>query len=271
MKWLFSILLIANIGILIWSYPQNRHDGQERQALEQIGDLRLINEPPTDQAAMVGKDAGKPESPSPESVTENTTPPDDLTAHTEIAEKPLLEEMPAQQPQPPEAEKAVPEAVAVAKQKPQCETIGVFEKRTQAELLSVQLRALGLKPDIASETTNEQAGFWVLIPPQSSRDQAIGIAHKLEAAGVEDLWRFTSGNLAHAISLGLFRDEERALARRNKIAALGFNPEVTPRYRESTQYWLRFQYTGESPITTEKWQDFKQTFPDIERSRVDCQ
>ena len=271
MKWFFSILLIANIGILIWSYPQHRPDGQGPRASEQIGELRLMSEAPPDQAVMAGNGIDNSMEPSQQNDAETSISPDEPAVTADIAEKPLLEEMPAQQKQPPEAEKPAPEAVAMAEQKPQCETIGEFEKRTQAELLSVQLRALGLKPDIASETTNEQAGFWVLIPPQSSRDQAIGIAHKLEEAGVEDLWRFTSGNLAHAISLGLFRDEERAIARKDKIAALGFKPEVKPRYRESTKYWLRYQYTGESPITTEKWQDFKRMFPDIETARADCQ
>lgn len=268
MKWFFSILLIANIGILIWSYPQHRHDGQGQHASEQIGDLRLVRELPSE---MAGNDNGDSMTPSQQSGAETPTPPDEPVEPADITEKPLLEEMPPQDKRPPEAEKPAPETVAMTEQMPRCETIGVFEKRTQAELLSVQLRALGLKPDIASETANEQAGFWVLIPPQSSRDQAIGIAHRLEEAGVEDLWRFTSGSLAHAISLGLFRDEERAIARRDKIAALGFNPEVKPRYRESTRYWLRYRYTGESPITTEKWQGFKRTFPDIETARADCQ
>ena len=269
MKWLFSILLIANVGIFIWSYPQQRQVAGGSGITEEIGELRLVGEP---QSAPVKVAADE---------TDNTTPPLQLRESDEPVQvdtpaastadmKPQQDAMPATARKPSEEEKSPPATVAATPSKPQCESIGVFEKRAQAETLSVQLRALGLKPDIAAETSNEQAGFWVLIPPQPTRDQAIEIAHQLEAAGVEDLWRFTSGGLAHAISLGLFRDEERAIARKDQIAALGFNPVVKPRYRESTKYWLRYQYTGDSPVTAEKWLEYKQSFPDIESTSIEC-
>jgi cell division protein FtsN len=255
MKWLFSILLIANLGIFIWSYPQQRQAATTRHMPEQMGDLRLVRESPakaSDMAASTADEAGSV-MPQVEKMTPPETPKESVAAHDM---------------NPVEGEIAEPDAMV--KVQSICETIGVFEKRQQAELLSVQLRALGLKPDIASESSNEQAGYWVLIPPQPTREQAIGTARELEAAGVEDLWRFTSGNLARAISLGLFRDEERAVARRDQIATLGFNPEVRPRYRELTKYWLSYQYSGESPITASKWQDFKQMFPEIETHTIDC-
>ena len=34
------------------------------------------------------------------------------------------------------------------------------------------------------------------------------IQERLKKAGISDLWRFTEGTLANAISLGLFRDRE---------------------------------------------------------------
>jgi cell division protein FtsN len=151
-----------------------------------------------------------------------------------------------------------------------CGTVGKFGKRSQAELLSVRLLAQGVKTDITSELSNTQAGFWVLIPPQPDRSAAIKIAKQLEAAGVADLWRFTSGKLAHAISLGLFRDRERAQARRDQIANLGFEPEVSPRYREQTHYWLNYRYIGETPLTKARWQELKEQHPELEREEEPC-
>ncbi|MEJ2590989.1 MAG: SPOR domain-containing protein [Candidatus Thiodiazotropha sp.] len=269
MKWLFSILLIANVGIFVWSYPQQRQVEGESNAAEEIGELRLVGEP---QSAPVKVAANETDDTEPPQQLRDTDKPAQVDTQTDSTAdmKPQQDAMPAAANKPAEEEKSPPDAVAATPPKPQCESIGVFEKRAQAETLSVQLRALGLKPDIAAETSNEQAGFWVLIPPQPTRDQAIEIAHQLEAAGVEDLWRFTSGALAHAISLGLFRDEERAIARKGQIAALGFNPVVRPRYRESTKYWLRYEYTGDSPVTAEKWQEYKQSFPDIETTTIEC-
>jgi cell division protein FtsN len=153
---------------------------------------------------------------------------------------------------------------------PICGTVGKFDKRSQAELLSVRLLAQGVKTEITSESSNEQAGFWVLIPPQPNRTAAIKIAKKLEAAGVTDLWRFTSGELAHAISLGLFRNRARAQVRRDKIANLGFKPEVRPRYRDQTYYWLNYRYIGETPLTEARWQKLIKQHPELERQEESC-
>ncbi len=151
-----------------------------------------------------------------------------------------------------------------------CGNVGYFDKRSQAELLSVKLLAQGVKSDIASELSNEQAGYWVLIPPQKDREGAVEVAKQLEAAGVADIWRFTSGNLAHAISLGLFRDEERAIARRDQISGMGFEPEVRPRYREQSRYWLNYRYTGESSLNDEFWNEVESEFPDLQRDEKPC-
>jgi cell division protein FtsN len=153
---------------------------------------------------------------------------------------------------------------------PGCSIIGYVESRSDAEQISVRLRALGLKPEIQSERRNEQAGFWVLIPPQQTRQDAIKIAKRLERSGVNDLWRFTSGDLAHAISLGLFRDEERAEVRRSEIKALGFESIIQPRYRESTRYWLSFQATGNNPIKEIDWQGLLQDYPQLVAEQIDC-
>lgn len=260
MKWLFSILLIANLGLLIWLYPQREQAAATQGPLAQMGELRLVGEVP---AKPAGASALQEEV---ESVTPDL---EQQQAAKTIDAKSPVEAIPPPEVKPVPAGNVESEA-AVVEAQPQCETIGVFEKRVQAELLSVQLLALGLKPEIASETSNEQAGYWVLIPPQPTRTDAIDTAKELEAAGVADLWRFTSGNLAHAISLGLFRDEERAEARKQQIAALGFAPEVRPRYRQLTKYWLIYSYTEESPVTEEKWQEFQEMFPDIENETVAC-
>ena len=86
-----------------------------------------------------------------------------------------------------------------------------------------------------------------------------------------DLWRFTSGKLAHAISLGLFKHESRAEIRRKAIAEKGFDVEVRPRYRQKTQYWLSYSYTDASSMTDGQWSELTTIFPEIERLNIDCQ
>jgi cell division protein FtsN len=153
----------------------------------------------------------------------------------------------------------------------QCMRIGPLSKREEADKLSLNLFALGLLPELHSEISNEQEGYWALVPPQKNRATAVSIVRQLREAGVTDLWRFTSGSLAHAISLGLFRNERRAEIRKRQIEKKGFDVEVRPRYHQKTRYWLGFVISGDSPVTEAKWGELVKSFPEIEREVVDCQ
>ncbi len=264
MKWLFSILLIANLGMFIWLYPQADDANSRAVAPSDVGELLLVGETPepvapegdslTDVEPAQALPPSRPETAA--SAEQSGVPPMVVTSEQVAAQEPS---------QPPAGET---ESVVTAS--PVCGTLGVFEKRTQAELASVRMLAAGTKTEITAETSNDQAGFWVLIPPQKNRAAAINISKRLEEAGVADLWRFTSGKLAHAISLGLFRDEARARARRDQIAAMGFEPVVRPRYREQTRYWLNYRYTGENPLAESYWQELSREYPQLERNESPC-
>jgi cell division protein FtsN len=264
MKWFFSTLLIANLGMFIWLYPQQDMASDGSAVPDDVGKLRLVSEetesdrPSADN--VLGAYAVEDESPlntdQPVSAEPSRVPPmvvtSDQAASQVSAQAAPEENRPAPQPSPI------------------CGTLGVFDKRSQAELVSVRLLAKGGKTEITAESSNDQAGYWVLIPPQQNRAGAISIAKRLEEAGVSDLWRFTSGELAHAISLGLFRDRERAQARSNKINAMGFDSEVRPRFREKTRYWLNYRYQESASFQDSTWRELQASFPGIERNEGPC-
>ncbi|MCG7916295.1 MAG: hypothetical protein N0E37_00920, partial [Candidatus Thiodiazotropha taylori] len=97
------------------------------------------------------------------------------------------------------------------------------------------------------------------------------IAKKLEESGVSDLWRFTSGKLVHAISLGLFRDEIRAGDRKREIDALGFDSVIQPRYREKTNYWLSYKTGDRAVLGDQDWAGLVKDFPELVRKEIECQ
>ncbi|MCU7893113.1 MAG: hypothetical protein KZQ78_16605 [Candidatus Thiodiazotropha sp. (ex Ustalcina ferruginea)] len=283
MKWLFFILLLANLGLFLLIYPQGSQVNGAHKVLSNMGELTLFHET-VEPSAEVSD--GEPITPSVdekqvedlsdetvnnklengEAVIEPTsslaseplTPPQQVPSSEQVDNEPpvVLAETPEPQPIP---------ATLI------CKTVGFLESRSDADIVSVRLRALGLKPDLQSETRNEQAGVWVLIPPQLSRHKAIEIANRLEKDGIADLWRFTSGELVHAISLGLFRDGERAEARRKEITEMGYEAIIKPRYRQKTNYWLHYQGEPLSAITEKSWDALLADFPNLESKEVACQ
>jgi len=80
------------------------------------------------------------------------------------------------------------------------------------------LEPLALGPRLAQRRTEEQAGWWVFIPPQGNRQSALRKAAELKQLGVEEYFIVQEeGPLRWALSLGVFRTEESAQAR---LAAL---------------------------------------------------
>ncbi|MCU7929394.1 MAG: hypothetical protein KZQ90_01225 [Candidatus Thiodiazotropha sp. (ex Codakia rugifera)] len=283
MKWLFFILLLANLGLFLLIYPQGSQVNGNHKVLSDMGELILFHE--TVESPAVVSDG----EPSTSSVDKQQVedPPDEPDKDKLENGEPVIEPTsnlvsePQIQPQlgssteladkePPVelAETPEPQSIPAA---PICKTVGFLESRSDADIVSVRLRALGLKPDLQSETRNEQAGVWVLIPPQPSRRKAIEIANRLEKDGIADLWRFTSGELVHAISLGLFRDGERAEARRKEITELGYEAIIKPRYRQKTNYWLHYQDDQSSAITKKSWDLLLADFPNLESKEVVCE
>ncbi|MEW8507766.1 MAG: hypothetical protein AB2598_13785 [Candidatus Thiodiazotropha sp.] len=284
MKWLFFILLLANLGMFILIYPQQAEKSDEK-GLPDIGDLFLskeiaeLSEQANGENAPVSADTSDSQTVAAEESRSEPAASQDLETEQKQDSAPQLssESESASMPEAPtdvQAETAesaeVTEQEHVSVELPTCKTLGYLQSRSEAEIVSVRLRALGLKPELQSETSNEQAGIWVLVPPQATRREAIEIANRLEQDGISDLWRFTSGELVHAISLGLFRNQERAEARRREISELGYEVIVKPRYRQATKYWLYFQQRTLSTPAQEEWRELLENFPQIEVQETAC-
>ena len=80
------------------------------------------------------------------------------------------------------------------------------------------LEPLGLGARLAQRRSEEQAGWWVFIPPQANRQTALRKAAELKELGVEEYFVVQDeGPYRWALSLGVFRTEEAAQAR---LAAL---------------------------------------------------
>jgi hypothetical protein len=286
MKWFFFMLLVANLGMFILIYPQ-KTDNELDNSLPDVGGLYLYEELValkadsivTETTPVTGVDKMEAETGSEyDSMVEKQSdeqPPEAGSANGPASAVEAAATTDEDKPVSEAETKVTDDAVAMAEQ-PQpatasaCRTLGYLATRSDAEIVSVNLRAMGLKPELQSETSNEQAGIWVLIPPQTSRRKAISIANSLEQDGVTDIWRFTSGELVHAISLGLFRNMERAEIRKREIESLGYEVAIQPRYRQQTKYLFYFQ--EDTPLSEGKNElnELLGKFPYIEIKEVTC-
>jgi hypothetical protein len=103
------------------------------------------------------------------------------------------------------------------------------------------LESLGLGARLAQRRSEEQAGWWVFIPPQPNRQSALSKAAELKQLGVEEYFVVQEeGAYRWAVSLGVFRTEEAAQARLAALRAQGVrSARVGARETVVPKVWLQ--------------------------------
>ena len=113
---------------------------------------------------------------------------------------------------------------------------------TLADALNAQaaLEPLQLGARLAQRRTDENAGWWVFIPPQGSRPAAQKKAAELKALAVEEYFVVQDEPYRWALSLGVFRSEEAAQARLAALRAQGVrSAQVGARETTIAKIWLQ--------------------------------
>lgn len=122
-----------------------------------------------------------------------------------------------------------------------CYTLGPFTRIEKMEKVKHQLAASGISADVRENKERKQRGYWVYLPPFSSRDEALAISRDLAANGLKDYFIINDEKHKHAISLGLFSKKAGSQRRMKEIEAMGFEPKIEVRYREQAVYWLDYE------------------------------
>jgi SPOR domain len=120
-----------------------------------------------------------------------------------------------------------------------CVRIGPIADGQVADSVRMRLKTGGFDATVAVEEGQIWVGHWVQLESVGSREEADRIVGRLSAGGIPDAYVLQT-DPPFAISLGVFRDKERADKVLAAAASLGFQPQMTDRYRAGVQYWLSF-------------------------------
>ena len=151
-----------------------------------------------------------------------------------------------------------------------CFTFGAFGKQNEAEDVADRLDVLVDDIQGRQEIREKQVGYWVLIPAQGSRQAARRKVKELLDAGVKDVWRFSKGELANSISLGLFSNRAPAERHRRAVGRKGFAAEVRPRVIDETSYWLDFRSMDVQGLPPDLLQELVRDYSGTKLSSRSC-
>jgi hypothetical protein len=168
--------------------------------------------------------------------------PSEFAASEELVPSPV-EDLPA------------PLTVASIPPADRCVGIGPFSRLDRFDAAMTILRAAAYEPAQRTENGDVWLGHWVYLANVTTQGQADTLGSVLAEEGVHDTYFDPSGEEGDILSLGLFREFERAETVRERALAAGFEPVMEDRTRVGTLYWADLVLATDEELDLEPLQE----------------
>ena len=125
-----------------------------------------------------------------------------------------------------------------------CFTLGPFREISNVKNLKKEISSYVEKVAIRNREEKEHTVHWVYIEPEKDRKSVIALGKRLKSKKIKDFYVIRQGEKNNGISLGHFKDKERAFGLESKVKKLGFDVKVEPIYKTFEVFWLDYQLVG---------------------------
>jgi hypothetical protein len=119
-----------------------------------------------------------------------------------------------------------------------CLTVGPLAGDAPVDAIRDWLEGRGADAEVLTDERREVALYWIYFPPRASREAAIEEVMSLRGKGVSDVIVVPKGDMANAISLGVYSRPETRERRLSELKERGYQPKVAPRYRSKLATWI---------------------------------
>ena len=133
----------------------------------------------------------------------------------------------------------------------QCYTLGPFSEEAALQDLKARLSEQVDNLQVRRREEREPHRYWVYLPPQHSREQAIAMSKALARKKVKDYYIIRSGEKNNAVSLGHFREKMHADRRVSRLRKMDFDVQVEVIYRQYSLFWLDYSIDGSQQLADE--------------------
>lgn len=227
MRWLFLFVLMVNIAYVAWELDQPEGSGPVIKKHKDVAPILLLSE--LEQA-------------------EETMP-----QLEEVETKSELQQIEAEAEfksiDKPEQVTATPVVVEqVTAEAPTCYTLGPFRKLENLRIFTRAIKDYVDEASFRSRDEQEQSMFWVYLPPRADLNKARALGKRLEKMDISDYYIISKGDEKNGISLGHFKEKDRAYNYADSIKKRGFKPVVDPVFRSYTIYWLDYTLASHRSI-----------------------
>ncbi len=150
-----------------------------------------------------------------------------------------------------------------------CAFIGPFENLAQGDILVERLAALEVSSRLQDVAVPTQKAYWVYLAPMVTREEALRLLSELQAQSI-DSFVIPKGSLANGISLGLFNEKARAVARQRDIVSRGYAAQIKEELRTIQQSWVVADAETASLLGSKAWADLLDGLDEITYKQNYC-
>lgn len=162
----------------------------------------------------------------------------------------------------------ISDAVANSSPAPVCYSLGPLPGEGEVEQLRGWVLAAGGAPRVRMAQRREHTLSWVYLPPFATRDEAVRVAQEMARSGIKDIFAIPRGDMANAISLGVYARNSSLERRLRQLKARGYDASVLPRYRAQPEYWMDARFPAPKNFSQH---DFNARFPPLEAVATSCE
>ncbi len=239
MKWVFYLLLLANVGFFAVQYREAQNAPPQRPralpASAHVNRLLLLSE----------VNSGE------------------MRARPAVSERSGLETLTG-------TGSAISEDLPLggAVSDGSCYSVGPLEGDSQVAAVRTWIVAMGGDPILRVGERRELVRYWVYFPPFPSWPEAAQRADQMRSLGIGDLIVIPKGDMAKAISLGVYSQRVFLDRRLRELRGHGYEPSIMPRYETRKASWFDVNFEWERALGEE---DVALRFPGVELDDVDCE
>jgi hypothetical protein len=220
MRWLFLFVLLVNIIFVGWEMSQSKVGSTVPEASTEIPTIELLSE--TGQATKI---PAKIPTKVPAKAVTKASKATQVVKSAERSKQPVVE--------PPMVD-VQPSSVD------RCYTLGPFRELDNLRIFTRAIKDYVIAASFRSREEQEQSMFWVYLEPEATLKEARALGNRLKNKKIKDYYVISSGPKENGLSLGHFKEKDRAYSHAESIKELGFKPVIEPVFKSYTIYWLDY-------------------------------
>jgi len=240
MRWLFLLVLSLNIAYIAWQintpevveYP----DRPKTTNANSIVLLSELKEETGSQTSSVEQSNSDQPDAMQQSIEEKTSNAAD-DQKVEVVEFDEAEAIEMPEDMMPEDKMSEERAAQVDR----CFTIGPFRELEKLRGFVREIRPYVVEANFRDLEERQPSTYWVYIKPEKNRKNAREVGKRLKTKNIKDFYIIRAGEKNNGISLGHFKNKNRAYGLAKKVEKLGFDVLVEPLFKTYTLYWLDYR------------------------------